>query len=92
LQISVLNLFAFYSKIYIDCSCFTDQVAADNTIPLSPQWLYAKPVDAKSLTTGASGVCDFTCLKLDVLMDWLVFGYLYEMACFLFIYLSCTDI
>eukprot|EP00258_Populus_trichocarpa_P030345 XP_024446364.1 uncharacterized protein LOC18095252 isoform X1 [Populus trichocarpa] len=32
-----------------------DQVAADNTIPLSPQWLYAKPVDAKSLTTGASG-------------------------------------
>ena len=61
-------------------------MAADNTIPLSPQWLYAKPVDAKSLTTGASGVCDFTCLKLDVLMDWLVFGYLYEMACFLFIY------
>ncbi|XP_011000954.1 PREDICTED: uncharacterized protein LOC105108365 isoform X3 [Populus euphratica] len=32
-----------------------DQVAADNTTPLSPQWLYAKPVDAKSLTTGASG-------------------------------------
>ncbi|KAJ7015686.1 hypothetical protein NC653_004862 [Populus alba x Populus x berolinensis] len=32
-----------------------DQVTADNTIPLSPQWLYAKPVDAKSSTTGASG-------------------------------------
>ncbi|KAJ6776989.1 GYF DOMAIN-CONTAINING PROTEIN [Salix koriyanagi] len=32
-----------------------DQVTADNTIPLSPQWLYAKQVDAKSSTTGASG-------------------------------------
>uniref|UniRef100_A0A6N2MRY0 GYF domain-containing protein n=1 Tax=Salix viminalis TaxID=40686 RepID=A0A6N2MRY0_SALVM len=32
-----------------------DQVTADNTIPLSPQWLYAKPLDAKSSTTGASG-------------------------------------
>ncbi|KAF9666202.1 hypothetical protein SADUNF_Sadunf16G0204900 [Salix dunnii] len=32
-----------------------DQVTADNTIPLSPQWLYAKLVDAKSSTTGAPG-------------------------------------
>ncbi|CAK7328341.1 unnamed protein product [Dovyalis caffra] len=32
-----------------------DQMTADNSIPLSPQWLYAKSVDAKPLTTGASG-------------------------------------
>ncbi|XP_073261729.1 uncharacterized protein [Populus alba] len=36
-------------------SSFKDQLTVDNTIPLSPQWLYAKPVDAKSLTAGASG-------------------------------------
>ncbi|XP_015865878.2 uncharacterized protein LOC107403501 isoform X2 [Ziziphus jujuba] len=32
-----------------------DQVASESSIPLSPQWLYAKPVDAKSFTTGTSG-------------------------------------
>ena len=74
LQISILNLLAFQSNVYINRSCFIDQVTADNTIPLSPQWLYAKPVDAKSSTTGASGVCNFTRLKLDVLINWLVFG------------------
>ncbi|KAM1075615.1 uncharacterized protein LOC126610378 isoform X1 [Malus sylvestris] len=31
-----------------------DQVASDSSIPLSPQWLYAKP-DSKTLATGASG-------------------------------------
>ncbi|KAJ6860447.1 protein ESSENTIAL FOR POTEXVIRUS ACCUMULATION 1-like isoform X2 [Populus alba x Populus x berolinensis] len=36
-------------------SSFKDQLTVDNTIPLSPQWLYAKPVDAKSLTAGTSG-------------------------------------
>ena len=86
LQISILNLLAFQSNVYIDRSCFIDQVTADNTIPLSPQWLYAKPVDAKSSTTGAPGVCNFTRLKLDVRIDWLVFGYLFEVACF-FMYL-----
>ncbi|XP_031271430.1 uncharacterized protein LOC116129840 [Pistacia vera] len=29
-----------------------DQVTPENSIPLSPQWLYAKPVDPKTLTTG----------------------------------------
>ncbi|KAF9663545.1 hypothetical protein SADUNF_Sadunf17G0062500 [Salix dunnii] len=33
---------------------YKDQLTVDNTIPLSPQWLY-KPVDAKALTAGASG-------------------------------------
>ncbi|KAJ9189731.1 hypothetical protein P3X46_000987 [Hevea brasiliensis] len=32
-----------------------DQVTSDNSIPLSPQWLYSKPVDAKIPTAGASG-------------------------------------
>ncbi|XP_068334646.1 protein ESSENTIAL FOR POTEXVIRUS ACCUMULATION 1-like isoform X1 [Pyrus communis] len=31
-----------------------DQVALDSSIPLSPQWLYAKP-DSKTLATGTSG-------------------------------------
>ncbi|KAM2991833.1 hypothetical protein FF2_044129 [Malus domestica] len=31
-----------------------DQVASDSSIPLSPQWLYAKP-DSKTLATGTSG-------------------------------------
>ncbi|KAF2301854.1 hypothetical protein GH714_029890 [Hevea brasiliensis] len=31
------------------------QVTSDNSIPLSPQWLYSKPVDAKIPTAGASG-------------------------------------
>ncbi|XP_044465312.1 uncharacterized protein LOC123195586 isoform X2 [Mangifera indica] len=29
-----------------------DQATSENSIPLSPQWLYAKPVDPKTLTTG----------------------------------------
>ncbi|CAL2250872.1 unnamed protein product [Prunus armeniaca] len=32
-----------------------DQVASESSIPLSPQWLYAKPVDSKTLVTGTSG-------------------------------------
>ncbi|KAL5581407.1 hypothetical protein UlMin_013849 [Ulmus minor] len=32
-----------------------DQAASESNIPLSPQWLYAKPVDAKTVTGGASG-------------------------------------
>ncbi|KAJ4729497.1 GYF domain-containing protein [Melia azedarach] len=32
-----------------------DQVPSDSSIPLSPQWLYAKPVDAKTPSTGVSG-------------------------------------
>lgn len=33
-----------------------DQATSDSSIPLSPQWLYAKPIDAKTSSTGASGV------------------------------------
>ncbi|XP_044501243.1 uncharacterized protein LOC123222499 [Mangifera indica] len=29
-----------------------DQVTSENSIPLSPQWLYAKPIDPKTLTAG----------------------------------------
>ncbi|KAJ6421025.1 hypothetical protein OIU84_028406 [Salix udensis] len=44
------------SKSSDEClSSFKDQLTVDNTIPLSPQWLYAKTVDAKTLTSGASG-------------------------------------
>ncbi|KAJ6691281.1 GYF DOMAIN-CONTAINING PROTEIN [Salix koriyanagi] len=44
------------SKSSDEClSSFKDQLTVDNTIPLSPQWLYAKTVDAKALTSGASG-------------------------------------
>ncbi|XP_030953526.1 uncharacterized protein LOC115976407 isoform X2 [Quercus lobata] len=32
-----------------------DQVASESNIPLSPQWLYAKPADAKALTAGILG-------------------------------------
>ncbi|KAL5864527.1 hypothetical protein ACOSQ3_002041 [Xanthoceras sorbifolium] len=32
-----------------------DQATSESSIPLSPQWLYAKPVDSKTLTTGMSG-------------------------------------
>ncbi|KAK6280343.1 hypothetical protein POUND7_020610 [Theobroma cacao] len=32
-----------------------DQANSESSIPLSPQWLYAKPADAKMLTAGASG-------------------------------------
>ncbi|KAK7835648.1 hypothetical protein CFP56_023278 [Quercus suber] len=32
-----------------------DQVASESNIPLSPQWLYAKPADAKALTAGTLG-------------------------------------
>lgn len=37
-----------------------DQVASESNIPLSPQWLYAKPADAKALTAGILGVQKFT--------------------------------
>uniref|UniRef100_A0A7N0TNN2 Uncharacterized protein n=1 Tax=Kalanchoe fedtschenkoi TaxID=63787 RepID=A0A7N0TNN2_KALFE len=33
-----------------------DQLNSDNSIPLSPQWLYAKPNDSK-LVCGCSSVC-----------------------------------
>lgn len=59
-------------------SSFKDQLTVDNTIPLSPQWLYAKPVDAKSLTAGASGVWSLICLKLDMRIDLFIFSYLYQ--------------
>jgi hypothetical protein len=36
-----------------------DQVVSESNIPLSPQWLYAKPVDAKAITTGILGVQKF---------------------------------
>ncbi|XP_022774233.1 uncharacterized protein LOC111316531 [Durio zibethinus] len=32
-----------------------DQATSESSIPLSPQWLYAKPADAKMLAAGASG-------------------------------------
>ncbi|XVF13884.1 hypothetical protein REPUB_Repub09cG0007600 [Reevesia pubescens] len=32
-----------------------DQATSENNIPLSPQWLYAKPADAKMLAAGSSG-------------------------------------
>ncbi|XP_038699541.1 uncharacterized protein LOC119996820 [Tripterygium wilfordii] len=34
-----------------------DQVTSESSIPLSPQWLYAKPVDYKMLASGTTGVC-----------------------------------
>ncbi|CAA3026276.1 GYF domain containing [Olea europaea subsp. europaea] len=35
---------------------FTDQGACENSIPLSPQWLYAKPSEAKMETRGQSSL------------------------------------
>ncbi|XP_038695108.1 protein ESSENTIAL FOR POTEXVIRUS ACCUMULATION 1-like isoform X2 [Tripterygium wilfordii] len=32
-----------------------DQVTSESSIPLSPQWLYAKPVDSKMLGSGTTG-------------------------------------
>lgn len=31
-----------------------DHAAQDSSLPLSPQWLYAKSADAKTFATGAS--------------------------------------
>lgn len=50
---SLLNSVVIYNYIFV---VNADQVASESSIPLSPQWLYAKPVDAKSFTTGTSGV------------------------------------
>jgi len=47
---------------------FSDQVSSDSSIPLSPQWLYSKPVDAKP-TGNPVGVCNsqsFTLLAFSV--------------------------
>lgn len=38
----------------------SDQLLSDNSIPLSPQWLYSKPVDAKT-TANPVGVCNIWC-------------------------------
>ncbi|XP_042970124.1 protein ESSENTIAL FOR POTEXVIRUS ACCUMULATION 1-like [Carya illinoinensis] len=32
-----------------------DQIASESSMPLSPQWIYSKPVDANALTAGALG-------------------------------------
>jgi hypothetical protein len=36
---------------------FSEQLSSDSSIPLSPQWLYSKPVDAKP-TANPAGVWD----------------------------------
>lgn len=36
-----------------------DQIASESSMPLSPQWIYSKPVDANALTAGALGVWKF---------------------------------
>lgn len=53
----MLTLVKFNNNIFV---LIADQVASESNIPLSPQWLYAKPADAKALTAGILGVQKFT--------------------------------
>lgn len=53
----MLTSVKFNNNIFV---LIADQVASESNIPLSPQWLYAKPADAKALTAGILGVQKFT--------------------------------
>lgn len=54
----LLPFYVIYCNILVLCA---DQVVSESSIPLSPQWLYAKPVDAKTFS-GTSGVWHFQIL------------------------------
>jgi hypothetical protein len=45
----VCKIACFAEPLTLKLCCYydADQMHLDNSIPLSPQWLYAKPIDAK---------------------------------------------
>ena len=52
----------------------SDQVSSDSSIPLSPQWLYSKPVDARA-TANPVGVCDTCCFNLTLIYQQFFFPF-----------------
>ena len=47
-----------------------DQATSESSIPLSPQWLYAKPVEAKILIGGTSGVWTYQAIFNLFILHW----------------------